>query len=282
MPRILPVFLALGLSLLSAPIARPALPAESLAAEWVTTEGRTVTGGNPRDADGRIREFHAPALRLLRTKAATPAGTVLVFPGGGYALLAIDHEGDKVAEFLNARGFDVAILEYHIAKGGRTSRDEALADARAAWKLLRTDAEALGLRKGRLAVMGFSAGGNLAARLSASLPREEQPDALALVYPAYLDETLPGKDTPAVLPPAAPRRLFLEIAANDKTDWVKSSEAYAKAWVARGGAADWRILSDGGHGYGMKPGGLKGAVKDWPDRLVAFLAATPPGSPVSR
>ena len=278
MSRLIPAALTLGLALLAAPIARPALPAESRTAEWVTTEGAPSACGNPRAADGRIREFRAPALHILRTKAAAPVGTMLVFPGGGYGILAIDHEGDRVAEFLNAQGYDVAILEYHIAPGGRTTRDAALADARAAWKLLRTDADALGLRKGRLALMGFSAGGHLAARLTASLPREEQPDALALVYPAYLDETAPGATTPAVLPPAAPRRLFLEIPKNDNAKWVKSAEAYAKVWVSNGGEADFRILSDGGHGYGMKPERLKGAVKDWPDRLAVFLATPPPGS----
>lgn len=256
------------------PLVAVALPAESRTSEWVTTSGEPVTGGNPRDAKGGVVEFRASALRLMRTKAEKPLGTLLVLPGGGYSHLAVEHEGSKTAEFLNAQGFDAAVLEYHIAPGGKTSRDAALADARSSWALIRKDTDALGLHAGRFGVIGYSAGGHLAARLAQSLPAEEQPDDLALVYPAYLDETRPGSVLPAVLPPLAPRRLFLEIARDDNAAWVKSDEIYAKTWIGYGGEADWRILADGGHGYGMA-GRATGATKDWPARLAAFLAAKP-------
>ena len=104
---------------------------------------------------------------------------------------------------LNAQGFDVAILEYTIA-AGPAMRDRALADALAAWRLLKAKRPALGLHGGRFGVMGYSAGGHLAARLTAYLADSEQPDDVMLIYPAYLKRRLPGTRVPLVRPPAAP------------------------------------------------------------------------------
>ena len=85
------------------------------------------------------------------------------------------------------QGFDVAILEYTIAAGPAT-RDRALADALAAWRLIKAQVPTLGLHGGRFGVMGYSAGGHLGARLTSYLAESEQPDDLMLIYPAYLND----------------------------------------------------------------------------------------------
>ncbi len=221
---------------------------DARAAALVSLDGTPCAAGNPVGADGRIREFKAPALRLMRTQAKAPRGTVLVFPGGGYGILAVEKEGLPTGAFLNAQGFDAAILEYPVAPGGGAAvRDRALADARTAWELLRQGAGNLGLNRGRLDLMGFSAGGHLAARLAQSLPEGAQPDDLVLVYPAYLDER--KQETP-IAPPAAPRRLFIATAKNDHGPWLLGAQLFAKAWGASGRTADLRPLATP-HGSGQ-------------------------------
>jgi len=258
----------------SAPAASPAPKAQVAPPAFVELDGKPLAQANAADADGHIRHVPTPALRLLRSQAAQVKGTVLLFPGGGYSLLAADHEGARTAAFLNAQGFDVAQLDYTVS-AGPTTRDLALKDALAAWRLLKTQAKPLALHDARLAVMGYSAGGHLAARMAAQLPRAEQPADLVLVYPAYLDEAAVGAHAPAIQPPAHPTgRLFALIAANDKAQWVAGMRAYAAAWKETGGDAQVQVLQDGGHGFGMKKD-LPGAAKTWPDLLAAFLKAEP-------
>lgn len=249
--------------------------------EWISLDGKPVASGNPIDPDGRIRNCQTPAIRLLRTTAAAPRGTILLFPGGGYGILAAIHEGTKTAEFLNQCGFDVAILEYRINSGPGT-RDLALGDAIQAWRLIQAGPQAFGLHGGRFGMMGYSAGGHLAARTTQALagnPKDIQPDDLILIYPAYLDEHPKGNVWPDVLPPLSPKgRLFLLIANNDRQEWVRSATIYAKAWKGYDGDTTLRLLPDGGHGFGMKED-LPGSAKEWPGMLKAFLEAKPEAGP---
>jgi hypothetical protein len=79
--------------------------------EWIDLEARPLAAGNTRDTNGRISKVESPRLHLLRSPQKNAKGTVLVFPGGGYRILAADHEGDQVAAFCNRQGFDAAVLE---------------------------------------------------------------------------------------------------------------------------------------------------------------------------
>jgi len=110
------------------------------APNFVALDGKPLTSGNEVDKDGYVRKVKAPVLHLIRTKADFAKGTILLCPGGGYGFLAIGHEGTSTAEFLNAQGFDVAILEYAVSAGEKT-RDLALADALAAWRLVKSQAK---------------------------------------------------------------------------------------------------------------------------------------------
>ena len=234
-------------------------------ATYLSLTGKVLAAGNAPDNDGRIYKIAAPVLHLMRAEAGKAKGTVLLFPGGGYAKLAITHEGTETAKFLNAAGFDVAILEYHVAAGSGT-RELALADALAAFRLLKARHAEFSLSGSRIGVMGYSAGGHLAARTVQQLAANEQPDDLILIYPAYLHET-----APAITPPVTPTaRLFVLIAANDKAEWVRSSREYVDKWQAGKGIAEFHLLPDGGHGFGMKPD-RPGAAKTWTNFLGKFL-----------
>ena len=241
--------------------------------EWFSLEGQCVATGNPISGDGLIRSLNAAVLQIARTPNATPKGTILLFPGGGYHLLDAVGEGSKTVTALNASGFDVALLQYHFGTEDNI-RELALADALVAWRLIQQRGEEWGIHLNRLGMMGYSAGGHLAAciaRKLAAISNYRQPDDLILVYPAYLDESLQGSAVPDVTPPDHPKsRLFALIAADDKPHWVAGCRAYVESWKALGGQATFHLLENGGHGFGMKEP-LTGAAQDWPALLADFL-----------
>ena len=217
-----------------------------------------------------ITEVKEPVLELRRTTVSPSRGTILLFPGGGYHALAFEHEGDLVARFLNSRGYDVAILEYSIGEGSDV-RARALADAKAAVRLLADSSAKLGLNP-KLSVMGFSAGGHLAARLLHELGPKAPLSRIILIYPAYLEDSPEGKGIHAgVTPPAGfAGKAFVLIGGQDHPEWVGSAGAYAEAFRKDCGPAEFHLLPGTGHGFGMKPG-LTGPAATWPDHLGEFL-----------
>jgi len=216
----------------------------SVSASYVLLNGQAVQKGNPVDADGNIHKFKTPLLYLLRTNSKSPKGTILLLPGGGYDVLKMKSEGKMTAKFLNAENFDVAILEYHVASGLQT-RDLALTDALKAFRLLKKNRKSLGLSDDRLAVMGFSSGGHLAARTVQRLDEKEQPNDLILVSPSYMNETITGTVYPAVLPPVKlSARLLAIISANEDKKMIASCEEYSKTWKGYDGSATFQLLTD--------------------------------------
>jgi acetyl esterase/lipase len=131
------------------------------------------------------------------------------------------------------------------------------------------------LRTNSLGIMGFSAGGHLAARLTHVLGRNHGPDFLVMVYPAYLDEHAgPAGLDPAVAPPKDSKaRLFVLFGDKDKPNWIRGASAYADACRQDGQAVEFHLLSGAGHGFGMKPG-RTGSASVWERLLKNFLAKT--------
>lgn len=236
---------------------------------------------NATPPNDRGHSHQAPAIRLLRTTAAAPLGTILLFPDGGAGTPTALHDGTTTAEFLNQCGFDVAILKYRINAGTGTL-EMTLDDAIQAWRMMQTEPQAFGLHGGRFGIMGCSAGGRLAARITQALagnPKDIQPDDLILIHPSHLDAHPEDSVWPDVLPPLSPKgRLFLLIAADDRPEWVSGASIYAKAWKGYDGQAAFHLLPDGGHGFDIK-GDLPGAAKQWPGMLKAFLDANPEAAP---
>lgn len=248
--------------------------------ECYSLDGLSTPAVNPVETNGLIRKFHAPVLRVTRSATAQPQGTILLLPGGGYQLLDVFNEGSRTAARLNRFGYDVVMLEYHVAAGAQT-RDLALQDVLDAWRFIKARPAALGIRGGRFGLMGYSAGGHLAARALQTLATnspDQQPDDLILIYPAYLDEVAAGSTTPQVRPPENLKpRLTAMIAENDRPEWVKGCWQYVDAWQKSGGQAHYHVFKNGGHGFGMQPG-LAGEIEHWPEILKYFLEnGTKPG-----
>jgi len=245
-------------------------------------------GADPRgtpDRSGHLTHVHAPDLEPF--PAAKPGATlVLVFPGGGYNVLAQDHEGAGVARRLNALGYAAAVVRYRVPRRDPERPWVApLADARRALEIARARAAEWNADPARVAALGFSAGGNLVARLAyqpseAGVPR---PDAVLLVYPAYLgtrEKSGPLRDGPEGLVPArgsrpAPACLF--HSADDPYP-AQGSLDLAAALRAAGGKAETHVFADGGHGWGVR--GATRASRQWPELAAAWLEAS--GFPPSR
>lgn len=218
-----------------------------------------------KDKINRIHKVETPQMLLYPTAKKPSRGTVIVCPGGGYAILAINHEGTEIATMINETGWDVAVLEYRVSEGPKT-RDMAIEDARKALDLIQKRGGEFGLETKKIGAMGFSAGGHLTARLAHESATTKPLDFMVLMYPAYLEKE--GKLLDEVIPPAIPS--FVYVAANDgyKTSSI-AFDAYAREHKLK---CDYTLATGGGHGFGLKKP-LPDAVKDWPEKLAAFLDA---------
>jgi len=200
--------------------------------------------------------------------------TMIVCPGGGYGYTVIDKEGTEIAAWLNSAGFSALVLKYRTPN----NRAGALQDAQRALSLARERAAEWNIDPQRLGIIGFSAGGHLAAM--ASVPAEARsyppideidrqscrPDFAVLVYPAYLS----GKDVQAAQEAkllAAFPPTFIVHTEDDK-GFVPGSRAYAAALTAAKVPHEFALYPSGGHGYGLH---CKGDARAWPDDTLRWL-----------
>ena len=251
----------------------------ALAPSRVNLEGGTLASVTNemvvKDGDPRVVKLGQPNLHLLRCGKPSPRGTVLLFPGGAYRLLSVTKEGSSVARVLNEARYDVAILEYSIAVPD--VRDKALAEAVRAVRMLRERGNDLQLQTATLGVMGFSAGGHLAARTMHALGSKEAPDFGILIYPAYLDR---GQELqPDVTPPAGSKTsIFALITDNDNPGWVTGTKAFVEACRTNGQRQELHLLHGGGHGFGITTD-LQPPLDRWPELLRAFVNGSPMSAP---
>lgn len=210
---------------------------------FVSLQGEVISTGNPINSEGKITQVKSPVLHFIRSKSNDSKGTVLLFPGGEYKVLNIRQQGEKVAQFLNTEGYDVAILESRIES--TDFRDPALTDALQAIRKLKTDAKSFGLHNPQFILLGVGSGGHLAARAIQRLSEMEQPDKLILISPTYLDETLNGTVYWAVMPPVQPKaQLLVTFAANENKELVRCGQEYAKTWKGYDGQATFSVIAD--------------------------------------
>lgn len=236
-------------------------------------------GQDPRGTRTPGHRGNVFAPELTPWPAAKPgAPLILIAPGGGYSGLADGHEGDEVAKRLNAFGCAAVILRYRVPR-----RDPLqpwvvpLLDAREALKTLRVRATEWNADPKKIGILGFSAGGNLAARL-AYAPAEAaalRPDFAVLIYPAYLfEKDQPGSVLRAgpdgVVPPpgAKPVPAFFAHSADDRIP-AEGSMALAAKLKSLGGSTEVHVWAQGGHGWGATD--RCEAAKVWTEYLRAWL-----------
>jgi len=233
----------------------------------------------------RLGNVSQPAITLFRpAKDKDTGAAVVVCPGGGYSILAYDLEGTEVCEWLNSIGVTGVLLKYRVPKrAGLEKHTAALQDAQRALGLVRRHAKEWNLDAQRTGILGFSAGGHLAAAASTNFekrtyePVDEadrencRPDFTVLIYPAYL--TLKDQaDKPAPELPVTPKTppTFLAQTEDDSVR-VESSLFYYLALKQAKVPAEMHLYPSGGHGYGLRPSAHN--VSHWPQRAEEWLRA---------
>lgn len=253
-----------------------------------------------KDGITRINDITVPTLTVIKPKKKTSDASVIVCPGGGYAILAWDHEGTSIGEWFASKGITAFVLKYRLPQDDLFDNAEIrpLQDAQQSIRYIRQNAEKYGVSSNKIGIMGFSAGGHLAATTSThfysqvgeiSNPQiSVRPDFTILMYPVvsfsdkithqgsrdnlvgknpsiekielYSNELQIKKDTP----PA-----FLVHAFDDGVH-VDNSLNYYKALKKNGVASEMHLYDRGGHGFSMKKTN-KGPVANWPVRLEEWM-----------
>ena len=245
-------------------------------------EEKTVTG---QDGITRVSFVSRPTITVYRPSPDKDTGaSIVICPGGGYGILAISHEGEDVARWLNTIGVTGVVLKYRIPRRAGTPNDQpppqALMDAQRAVSLVRSRSGDLGIDPKRIGLLGFSAGGHLTAWASTNFDKRSyeaiddadkvdcRPDFTVLIYPAYLLTKDKAGLAPEIRAGSQSPPTFLAHAGDDPHT-AESSLQYYLALKRAGVPAELHVYSSGGHGYGMKP--IKHPVAGWPQRLEDWM-----------
>ena len=206
----------------------------------------------------RLGNVSTPTLSVYSPPAGKNTGAaVLVFPGGGYSILALDLEGSEICEWLNTIGVTGVLVKYRVPAQQNSARKGApLEDAQRAISMVRHDAAKWHIDPARIGIVGFSAGGHLAANLSTHFEKRS--------YLVGRDGALaPELTVTASTPPA-----FLIQAENDGVG-VENSLGYFAALRKNRVPAEMHIYAEGGHGYGLRPTDLP--ITGWPALAEKWL-----------
>ena len=224
----------------------------------------------------RLQHVSKPTLTVFPAEKPNGAA-IVVCPGGGYGILAWDLEGIEVCQWLNGLGVTAFLLKYRVPK----QRDAALADAQRAMGLVRHGAKGWGIDPKRIGILGFSAGGHLAARACTNSQKRSyepvddadtespRPDFAVLIYPAYMAAKGGGLDAQTLpvakhTPPA-----FVAIACNDR--FAPGALAYFGALRQARVRSELHVFAVGGHGCGLRP--VDEGLATWPAHCQRWLEA---------
>jgi acetyl esterase/lipase len=248
------------------------------------SEGQTAAETWNPSTDGfhRVTNIHNPSITVfLPPKEKANGAAFIICPGGGHAYLVMDLEGSLVAKKLNEMGIAAFVLKSRLARapGSKYHADvESLADAQRAIQMVRSRSQEWRVDPARVGIMGFSAGGELAALAeihskpadpNASDPMERigsRPDFVVLGYPGFRPANL---TVPNDTPPT-----FIVVANDDNLSSV-AAEYYGKLKAAKV-QAELHIFLTAGHGFGMTgrtPAFASLPVSHWPDLLNQWMTA---------
>ncbi len=255
-----------------------------------------------KTSDGitRLRDVTQPAMYVYLPKKKTSDAAVIICPGGGYGILAIDHEGYDIAKWFTDRGVTAFVLKYRLPQDNLFENKEIrpLQDAQQAIRIVRKNAQKYSISPEKIGIMGFSAGGHLASTASTHFQFQVgeitdpsisvRPDFSLLIYPvitfsdkfthngsrnnlidkdpsvekieSYSNEKQVTKDTPPT---------FL-VSTTDDMVQPENSIAYFLACKKNKVPVEMHIYEKGGHGYALKKNN-RGPVETWAARMEDWL-----------
>ncbi len=230
----------------------------------------------------RLGNVSTPTITVYAPKGKNTGAAIVVFPGGGYQILSIDLEGTEVCDWLNSIGVNCILLKYRVPDSGPYPKSPAaLEDAQRAMGLVRLHAAEWGIDPNRIGVLGFSAGGHLAAALSNHYERRLykpvddadrlscRPDFAVVLYPGYLALAEQAfAPNPDIEPTADTPPTFL-LQAEDDPVHVENAVVYFLALKNAKVPAELHVYAAGGHGYGLRPRDLP--IMGWPKLVETWM-----------
>jgi len=244
-----------------------------------------LVAGRPWVAVGKVSR---PTMTVYSPTARNTGAAVVVFPGGGYWILAIDLEGTEVCDWLTSKGITCVLLKYRVPGDGLFPRSGpypkspmALEDAQRAVGLVRFHAAEWHIDPHKIGVLGFSAGGHLVAAMSTHFKRlypavdaadkeSCRPDFAVALYPGHLslDPDIfalnPDIRVTSQTPPT-----FIVQAEDDPIDRVENSLVYYSALREAKVPVEMHLYAHGGHAFGLRRTALP--ITQWPQLVETWL-----------
>lgn len=261
--------------------------------EVTTTDKKSLIGGKTVEV---VTNVSQPTMTVYWPKGKNTGAAVLVFPGGGYKILAMDLEGTEVCDWLTSKGITGILLKYRVPNLGAYPRSPvALQDAQRAMGLVHLHAAEWHIDPHKVGVLGFSAGGHLSAAISTHFSRRLypavdaadkencRPDFAVVIYPGHLSiaahtgefrqfQHLAHKDfalNPNVPVTKQTPPTFLLQDEDDHVDSVDDSLVYYIALKKAGVPVEMHLYAQGGHAFGLRR--TKFPVTAWPQLVETWL-----------
>ncbi len=242
---------------------------------------------------GEVDNVSRPTMTVYSPKGKNTGVAIVVFPGGGYEVLAIDIEGTEVCDWLTNKGITCVLLKYRVPHSGPQWNDQckcqinpkaplALEDAQRTMGLLRFHAAEYHIDPHKIGVLGFSAGGHLSTAISTHFNKRLysvvdaadkescRPDFAAVLYPGHLWMSNKGFELNPDVPVARQTSpAFILQAENDPVDSVNNSLLYYIALKNAGVPAEMHLYAEGKHAFGLRP--TKYPITRWPQLVETWL-----------
>ena len=237
----------------------------------------------------QVRNVSKPTMTIYSPKMKNTGVAMVVLPGGGYQILAIDLEGTEICHWLTANGITCVLLKYRVPAprsapywGSYPQSPIALEDLQRTMGLVRLNAAKWGIDPKKIGVIGFSAGGSLVAEISTHFKHRLyqpidsadkvscRPNFAIAIYPGHLwinhhkFEINPTIQVSKQTPPT-----FLLQAENDHEDNVNDSLVYYIALKNAGIPVEMHLYPNGGHAFGLRP--TQFPITRWPKLVMAWL-----------
>jgi acetyl esterase/lipase len=241
---------------------------------------------------GEVDNVSRPAMTVYSPRAKNTGAAVVVFPGGGFSVLAIDLEGSEVCDWLTSKGITCVLLKYRVPDSGPhgdagrqiyPKAPMALQDAQRTVGLVRFHAAEHHIDPHKIGVLGFSAGGYLAADISTNYRKRLypavdaadkvscRPDFAVVIYPGHLRTSRSGFElNPKIPVTRETAQTFLLQAENDPVDSINGSLVYYIALKNAGVPVEMHLYAEGGHAFGLRR--TKFPITGWPQLVEAWLA----------
>lgn len=269
----------------AAPDAQPSAGAE------VTATAENLVAGKPWEY---VSNVSRPTMTVYSPSGKNTGAAVVVFPGGGYKILAIDLEGTEVCDWLTSKGITCVLLKYRVPDSGMHWEERcmcqvhpkaptALEDAQRTIGLLRLHAAEWHIDPHKIGVLGFSAGGHLVTAISTHFEKRLyplidaadkescRPDFAVALYPGHLwNDAEKFELNPDIHVTRNTPSTFLVQAENDPVDSINNSLVYFRALKNAGAPAEIHVYAQGGHAFGLRRTDFP--ITAWPQLVETWLA----------